>query len=176
VIAGQGTLGLELCEQVPDLDAVLVSTSGGGLLAGVATAVKAIRPSARVVSVQAAASPSLRAALDAGGSVKIQQQATIADALTAPYLGQHCFKACQHLVDDVVLLSEAELAEGFRFLYGRGKLACEVAGAAPVAALLAGKLDIGGSTAAAIVSGGNISPEAAASLLVPTAGSVKSGP
>jgi threonine dehydratase len=165
VIAGQGTLGLELCEQVPDVDAVLVSTSGGGLLSGVATAVKAIRPSARVISVQAAATASLRAALDAGGSVRIEQRPTIADALTAPYLGHHCFEICRELVDEVVLLEEEELAEGFRFLYTRGKLACEVAGAAPAAALLAGKVDVRGATAVAVVSGGNVASDAAARLL-----------
>jgi threonine dehydratase len=165
VIAGQGTLGLEVCEQVPDVDAVLVSTSGGGLTAGVATAVKALRRSARVIAIQAAATATLPAALEAGQSVRIEQRPTIADALTAPYLGRHCFEACRDLVDEVVVLEEEELAEGLRFLYSRAKLACEVAGAAPVAAMLAGKVDLEGAKAVAVISGGNIAADAAARVL-----------
>lgn len=165
VMAGQGTVGLEICDQVSDVDSVIVATSGGGLISGVATAVKGRHPDARVIAVQAAASPSLIEAKKAGGSVRFAQSPSIADALTAPYFGKGCFEVCERLVDDVVLLSEDEIAEGMRFLYGRAKLACEAAAATPVAALLASKLDIRDRPAVAVVSGGNIAPDAAARIL-----------
>jgi threonine dehydratase len=165
VIAGAGTVGLEICEQVPDVDVVLVPASGGGLVSGVAVAVKSLKPDAHVVAVQAAATATIPPALAAGEATRIVQGATIADALTAPMLSSLGFAICRDLVDDVVLLSEDELADGFRFTFARTKLAAEVAGAAGIAALLAGRIDVAGSHVVALVSGGNIAPEAAARLL-----------
>jgi threonine dehydratase len=168
VIAGQGTVGLELCGQVEDVDLVVVPTSGGGLLSGVALAVKELRPGARVIAVQTAASPSLAAALDAGGPVRFEQRKTAADALTAPFFGDACFEVCRERVDEVVLLEEDELIAGFRHLYENAKLAPEVGGAAGVAALLAGRIDLRDARSVAVlVSGGNVEPAVAARLLGP---------
>jgi threonine dehydratase len=165
VMAGQGTVGLEICEQVPDVDTVIVATSGGGLISGVATAVKGLLPGSRVVAVQAKASPSLVEARRAGGSVRFRQEPSIADALTAPYLGASCYEVCDRLVDDVVLVSDDEIADAMRFLYARAKLACEPAAAAPVAAILGGGLDLKGRKVVAVISGGNVLPQVAASVL-----------
>ncbi len=169
VIAGHGTIGLEVCADVPAPGAVLVPASGGGLLAGVAIAVKALAPSARVVAVQPAATATLRASRPperpsaAGGGVR---QPTIADALTAPAIGELCLAACVEHVDEVVHLSEEEIAVGVRFLYERAKLACEAGAAVGVGALLAGKAsDLGDGPVVAVVSGGNLTPALAASIL-----------
>lgn len=165
VMAGQGTVGLEICEQVPGVDTVVVAASGGGLLSGVATAVKGLHPDSRIIAVQAEASPSLVEATAAGGSVRFTQRPSIADALTAPYFGQSCFEVASRLVDEVVLVSDVEIADAMRFLYGRAKLACEPAAAAPIAALLQARLDVAGRNVVAVVSGGNVLPEVAASIL-----------
>jgi threonine dehydratase len=169
VIAGQGTVGVEICADVPEPGAVIVPASGGGLLSGVAIAVKALAPKARVVAVQPAATPTLRASRAperpsavSGGA----RQPTIADALTAPAIGELCLQACAEFVDEVVHLSEEEIAAGLRFLYERAKLACEAGAAVGVGALLAGKVsDLGEGPVVAVVSGGNLTPALAASIL-----------
>ena len=165
VMAGQGTVGLEILDQVEDVDTVIVATSGGGLVSGVATAMKGISPDVRVIAVQSIASPSFVEATKAGGSIRFRQEPSIADALTAPYFGASCFEVASRLVDDVVLVSDDEIAEAMRFLYARAKLACEPAAAAPVAALLHGHLDVRGRRAVCVVSGGNVVPEVAAAVL-----------
>jgi threonine dehydratase len=165
VIAGQGTVGLEIIEQVPELDVVLVPVSGGGLLAGVATAIKAKRPSARVVAVEPEQSPSLARALSAGRPVEVAHR-SIADGLGAPAIGASCFAIAAPLIDDVVHVSEEEIIEGMRWLYQACKLAVEPAGAATTAALLTGRAGLTREmTAVAIVSGGNIELSLAARLL-----------
>jgi len=165
VVAGQGTLALELLEDAPEADAVVVPVGGGGLLAGVATVVGALRPRARVIGVEPERAAGLHAALRAGRPVPVVPD-SIADGLGAPFAGELCLEVCRERVDEVVLVSEAELAEGMRFLYGRAKLACEAAGAAATAALLAGKVSLEpGATVAAIVSGGNVAPETASDIL-----------
>jgi threonine dehydratase len=169
VIAGQGTVGVEICADVPAPGAVIVPASGGGLLSGVAIAVKALAPDARVVAVQPAATATLRASRPPerpsaapGGT----RQPTIADALTAPAIGELCLAACAEHVDEVVHLSEEEIAAGMRFLYERAKLACEAGAAAGVGALLAGKVsDLGDGPVVAVISGGNLTPALAASIL-----------
>jgi len=159
VIAGQGTLALELLEQVPDPHAILVPVSGGGLLAGIATATKAANPQTRIIAVEPAASPALTLALRAGHPVPRQGQ-SIADGLQAPTIGDRCLPIIQSLVDEVVTVTEDEIAEATRWLYTTAKLACEPAGAATTAALLAGSPRLAGNTrAVALVSGGNVDLE-----------------
>ena len=165
VMAGQGTVGLEILDDLPEVDVVLVQVGGGGLVSGVAAAVKGRRPDARVVAIEPERSCALHASLLAGKPVTVEA-ASIADGLNGPYAGGNCVAVCSALGVETALVSEDDLKAGFRFLYGRAKLACEVAGAATAAALLAGKVPLEpGNTVAAVVSGGNVAPETAAAIL-----------
>jgi threonine dehydratase len=165
VMAGQGTVGLELMEDVPEADVVLVQVGGGGLVSGIATAVKSRRPSARVIAVEPELSNALQASMAAGEPVTIEPR-SLADGLNGPYAGPNCVRACLDLGVENVLVSEDELVEAFRWVYGRLKLACEPAGAATAAALLAGKVELEpGNTVVAVVSGGNVAPEMASAIL-----------
>jgi threonine dehydratase len=165
VLAGQGTVGLELLEDVPSPDVVLVPVGGGGLVAGVAIAVRARRPGARVVGVEPARAVALGAALEAGRPVAVRP-ASIADGLNAPFTGELPLAVCRALGVEHVTVGEDALREAFRFLYLRAKLAVEPAGAAGVAAVLAGAVDLSGaSSVAVIVSGGNVEPETASGIL-----------
>jgi threonine dehydratase len=164
-IAGQGTVGLELLEDVPGADVVLVPVGGGGLISGIATAVKALRPGARVIGVEPELSPALHEALAAGKPVPVNPR-SIADGLGAPFAGEHGLEIARERVDGVVLVTEAEIEEGMRFLYARAKLACEPAGAATTGALLAGKIPLQlGETVVAVVSGGNVAAQTTAAIL-----------
>ena len=165
VMAGQGTVGLELVEDVAEVDVVLVPVGGGGLVSGVASAVVGLRPDARVVAVEPELSPALAAGLEEGRSVTVEPR-SIADGLNAPHAGANAVAVCSALRVESVLVSEDELKEAFRFVYGRAKLACEPAGAAAAAALLAGKVELEpGSRVVAVVSGGNVAPETAVAIL-----------
>ncbi|MEZ5099352.1 MAG: pyridoxal-phosphate dependent enzyme [Thermoleophilia bacterium] len=165
VAAGAGTVGLELAEDVPDVDLVVVPVGGGGLLTGVAAAVRALRPEARIVAVEPEGSAALGAGLAAGRPVPIQPR-SLADGLNAPITGRLTLAAATALGVEHVTVREDELADGMRFLYGRAKLACEPAAAAATAALLAGRIDVEGVTSAvALVSGGNVDPERASAIL-----------
>jgi threonine dehydratase len=165
VIAGQGTVGLELVEDVPDVDVVVVPVGGGGLISGIATAVKGLRPQARIVAVEPELAPTLHEALKAARSVPVEPR-SVADGLNAPFAGEHAVAICSRLGVESVLVSEGEIEEGFRFLYARAKLACEPAGAAATAALLAGKIPLQqGDDVVAVVSGGNAAPEIASAIL-----------
>ena len=165
VIAGQGPVGLELVEEVPNADVVVVPVGGGGLVSGIATAVKGLLPRARVVAVEPELSPSLHEALKAGRSVPVHPR-SIADGLGAPFAGENAVAVCSSLGVESVLVSEEEIEEGFRFLYGRAKLACEPAGAAATAALLAGKIRLEPQeSVVAVVSGGNVTAETASAIL-----------
>ena len=158
--AGHGSLGLEVVEDVPEVDTIVVPIGGGGLIAGVAAAVDC-----RVVGVEPELAPTLTAALAAGEPVPIQPS-SIADGLNAPFTGARTLAAICERVDEVVLVSDDEIAEGMRFLYGRAKLACEPAGAASTAALPTGKIALEpGSAVVAVVSGGNTDPRVAAAIL-----------
>jgi threonine dehydratase len=164
-IAGQGTVGLELIEDVPDADVVVVPVGGAGLISGIATAVKGLRPEARVIGVEPELSPALYEALAAGKPVPVDPR-SIADGLSAPFAGDFGFEICRERVDGVVLVTEAEIEEGMRFLYARAKLACEPAGAATTGALLAAKIPLApGETVVAVVSGGNVAAQTAAAIL-----------
>jgi threonine dehydratase len=158
-IAGQGTVGLEVLEDVPDVDTIVVPVGGGGLVSGIAVAVSG---SARVIGVEPERSTALHSALASGERVEVTPT-SIADGLNAPHAGQNALAIAQELVEEVALVSDDEIAQGFRFLYERAKLACEPAGAAAVAAVLAGKID-GGCTVC-VVSGGNVAARTAAGIL-----------
>jgi threonine dehydratase len=165
VMAGQGTVGLEMLEDAPGADIVLVQVGGGGLVSGIATAVKGLNPEARVIALEPERSPALHESLKAGEPVTVEAK-SIADGLNGPYAGANCVRVCTELGVESVLVTEDALREAFRFMYGRMKLACEVAGAATAAALLSGVVvPEPGQTVVAVVSGGNVAPETAAAIL-----------
>jgi len=165
VMAGQGTVGVEILEDAPEAEVVLVPVGGGGLVSGIATAVKGVKPGARVVAVEPERSPALHESLQAGGPVTVEAK-SIADGLNGPYAGANCVRVCTELGVESVLVTEDALREAFRFMYGRMKLACEVAGAATAAALMSGAVEVEpGQTVAAVVSGGNVAPKTAAAIL-----------
>jgi threonine dehydratase len=167
VMAGQGTVGLEVLEDAPAADVVLVPVGGGGLVSGIATAVKARRPGARVVAVEPELSPALRNGLEAGRSVPVTPQSA-ADALSAPFAGERCIRICEELGVESVLVGEEALAAAFRWVYARMKLACELGAAASAAALLSGAVRVEpGQTVVVVVSGGNVAPQEAAAILTP---------
>jgi threonine dehydratase len=157
VIAGQGTVGLEVLEQCPDVQTVVVCTGGGGLVAGIAAAVKSRRPDVRVVAVQAAMAASFPASLAAGVPVPLASMATMADGIAVAAPGDLTLAHVAGLVDEVRTVSEAELSRALLFCLERAKLVVEPAGVAAVAAVLA---DPGAFRApvVAVVSGGNIDP------------------
>jgi threonine dehydratase len=165
VMAGQGTVGLEILEDAPKTDVVLVQVGGGGLVSGIATAVKGTRPDARVIAVEPERSPALHEGMKAGEMVHVEAESA-ADGLNGPYAGPNCIAVCNELGVESVLVTEEALTEAFRFMYGRMKLACELAGAATAAALLSGAfVPEPGQTVSAVVSGGNVAPKTAAAIL-----------
>lgn len=157
VIAGQGTIGLELLEQVPDLDTVIVPIGGGGLIGGIAIAVKENKPRVRVIGVESAAAASALASRQAGRIVAIETAETIADGIATKRVGERTFPLLQRYVDDIVTVTEEEIAIAVHTLLERQKLMVEGAGAVPLAALLAGRISTGASSNTVLVlSGGNI--------------------
>jgi threonine dehydratase len=161
-IAGQGTVGLEVLEAVPEADVLVVPVGGGGLIAGIATAVAG---RARVIGVEPETSAAMFEACRARKPVPLTPT-SVADGLNAPFAGTNTLAVVLERVDEVVLVTEAEIEEAMRFLYTRSKLACEPAGAASTAALLAGKVPLQqGETVVAVVSGGNVATETAAAIL-----------
>jgi threonine dehydratase len=157
VIAGQGTLGLELMEDVAEAATVLVPLSGGGLASGVAAAVKAINPAVRVVGVLMARGAAMKASLDAGKPVPVEELPTLADSLGGGIGLDNglTFAMCRNLLDDVILVTEEEIAAGIRHAYEQEREILEGAGAVPIAAMLAGKLQPSGPTVL-VLSGRNI--------------------
>jgi threonine dehydratase len=165
VIAGQGTVALEIFEDRPVPDVMLVPVGGGGLVSGIAVAMKARRPDARVIAVEPELSPALHEALKAGRSVPVTPRSA-ADALSGPFAGESCVEICRALGVESVLVTEEDLKEGFRWLYTRAKLACELGAAAATAALLSGKVQVeAGQNVVSVVSGGNVAPKQAAAIL-----------
>jgi threonine dehydratase len=159
VIAGQGTIGLELLEQIPSLDAVVVPVGGGGLIAGVSLAVKSLRPDVQVIGVEAAAMPSCTQALAAGNVVVCPARPTLADGLATTRLGNNAFAILRERVDRVVTVSEELIALSILRLIELEKSVIEGAGAAPLAALLSGQLpELKGKRVALLLCGGNIDP------------------
>ena len=157
IVAGQGTLGLEIVEQTPDVETVLIQVSGGGLASGVAAAVKALRPNARIVGISMARGAAMKASLDAGRPVDVEEERTLADSLGGGIGLENrlTFAMCRDLLDDLVLLTEAEIAAGIRHAYAEEREVVEGAGAVGIAALLAGKVKARGPTVA-VLSGGNV--------------------
>jgi len=160
-LAGAGTLGLEIAEQVPDATCVVVPIGGGGLMAGVTSAIKGLKPECRVIGVELEASRGMSASLRAGKPGPIPVPKTIADGLTPPFVGSIPLEVARRL-DEIVPVTEAEIVEGMRALWLFAKLYVEGAGAAATAALLAGKIRVpSGSVVVSVVSGGNVDPERA---------------
>jgi threonine dehydratase len=161
-IAGQGTVGLEIVEDVPHVDVVVVPIGGGGLIAGIATAVDG---RARVVGVEPETSAAMFEAFTAHEPVPVTP-ISMADGLNAPFAGTNTLEIVLERVDQLVLVSEGEIEEAMRFLYTRAKLACEPAGAAATAALLAGKVELEPQErVVAVVSGGNVATDTAVAIL-----------
>lgn len=165
IIAGQGTVGLEIAREWPDLDMVLVPVGAGGLAAGVAAAVKRIQPKARVVGVEPEGAAAMRLALDSGSPTVLPEVDSIADGLCSVIAGQLTFEHAQELMDDVVTVSDEAIRRATAQLITRQKAVVEFSGATAVAGLLAGKVDAEGRRVAAIVSGGNIDPAILAELV-----------
>jgi len=157
VMAGQGTVALELLEDAGPLDLLLVCLGGGGLLSGCATAVKALSPGTRVVGVEPEAGDDFVRSLAAGERVRIDVPRTIADGQQLPIPGELTFPVIQRLVDEVVTVSDAEIVDAMRLLFERAKTVAEPSGASAFAALLAGKVDAAGLRVGVTISGGNVS-------------------
>nr|MBA3416236.1 pyridoxal-phosphate dependent enzyme [Chloroflexia bacterium] len=160
VIAGQGTVGLEILSDVPDVEAIVVGTGGGGLLAGIALAVKALRPEVRVIGVEPEGAAAVSRSLAAGYPVTLERIDTVADGLAAPFGAELTQAAIARLVDDIVLVSDDEIIAALRLILERTKQVVEPAGAAAVAALLTGRASLAaGTRTVAVLSGGNIDRE-----------------
>jgi threonine dehydratase len=160
-MAGQGTVGLEIEEDVPDVDVVVVPIGGGGLISGIATAL----PDVRIVGVEPRVSTAMTAALESGKPVPVEAR-SVADGLNAPFAGKRPLRVLQERGIEVVLVEEDEIEAAMRLLYERAKLACEPAGAAAVAALMTRKAPVEeDETVVCVVSGGNVAAETAAAIL-----------
>ncbi|HEU0240628.1 MAG TPA: threonine ammonia-lyase [Micromonosporaceae bacterium] len=157
VIAGQGTVGLEILEQCPDVKTILAGIGGGGLISGIAVAVKALRPDVRVIGVQAAGAAAMHLSIAAGHPVRLDSFATVADGIAVGRPGDLTFEHVSALVDDVVMVSEEDISRALLMLLERCKLVVEPAGAVGVAALLAGAIEVE-PPVVAVLSGGNIDP------------------
>jgi threo-3-hydroxy-L-aspartate ammonia-lyase len=167
VMAGQGTAGLELREDAGELEVVLVPVGGGGLISGVATAVKALQPDARVIGVEPEASPDTRRSLRAGRRERVEIGPSIADGQLLPEPGARTFRVISALVDDVVTVTDEEIVATMRFLFERLKVVVEPSGASALAALMAGRVALDGARAGVILSGGNVDAARFAALVAP---------
>jgi threonine dehydratase len=166
VIAGAGTLGLEIAEDAPDVGLVIVGCGGGGLLSGVSAAIKAVSPRARVVGVEPVGADAMKQSLTLGEPVRLSKLDTIADGLAAPFAGAHTLEHVKAFVDEMVLVDDSEILDAMRVLMRRARILPEPAGAAATAALLDGQLmPQPGEHVVVVVSGGNADPERLRSLL-----------
>jgi len=165
VMAGQGTVALELLEQAGELDAVIVPVGGGGLISGCATVVKALTPGCRVIGVEPLASDDVARSLASGRRERVTVGRTIADGQQAPTPGELTWPVIRALVDEVVTVSDAEIVAAMRFCFERCKLVVEPSGACALAALLAGRIEVSGLRVGVVLSGGNIGAEGFAALL-----------
>lgn len=156
VIAGQGTIGLEILEQLPDVDVVIVPVGGGGLISGVAFAIKSLNPNVKVYGVQASGAPSMLRSIADGKIEKLDAVSTIADGIAVKEPGDVTFEMCQKYVDGIVSVSEDEIAAAILALIEQQKLIAEGAGAVSVAAAMFNKVDVKGKKVCCLVSGGNI--------------------
>ncbi len=165
IIAGQGTVGLEIAKEWSDVDVVLVPIGGGGLASGVAAAVKRMVPAAQVIGVEPEGAASMRAALDAGHPQLLGSIDTIADGLAPVIAGELTFEHARDLLDDVVTVDDESIHNATSLLIDRQKLVVEFSGAATTAALLSGRVDVEGKRVAAVVSGGNLDPSLLSELV-----------
>lgn len=156
VIAGQGTIGLELCDQIEDLDAVVVPIGGGGLASGVAFAVKSLNPDIKVYGVQAKGAPGMKQSVEAGSVQELERVSTIADGIAVKKPGALTLELCSTYLDDIVTVTDDEISAAILALMEQQKLVTEGAGASAVAAVLFNKVPVKGKKVACILSGGNI--------------------
>jgi len=165
VMAGQGTVALELLADVPELDVLVAPVGGGGLIAGCATVVRALRPGARIVGVEPEAGDDTRRSLAAGGRISIEVPRTIADGLQATTPGRLTFEVNATLVDEIVTVTDAQLVDAMRFAFERLKLVLEPSGAASLAAVLSGAFAAPGRRIGVVISGGNVGAARFAELI-----------
>ena len=160
IIAGQGTIGLELLEDLPAIETAVVPLSGGGLISGIALALKSAKPGVRVVGVSMDRAPVMVHSLRAGEVIEMEEEETLADALVGGIgpINRYTFRLCQELVDETVLVSEGEIAEAMAFALVKHHIAVEGGGAVGIAALLNDKVQGLGQNVAVVVSGGNVDP------------------
>lgn len=156
VIAGQGTVGLEIYEDVPDADMAIVGIGGGGLIAGTSLALKSLNPKIRVIGVEPVGAATMTRAKEEGKPVRLEKIQTVADGLAAPYVGERPFRVAEKYVDEVVLVEDDEMIRAVKLLLERMKLLVEPAGAACLAALLGGKIRNPGRKIVLVLSGGNL--------------------
>ena len=173
VIAGQGTIGLEILEQLPQVEQVIVPIGGGGLISGIAVAIKTLKPSCRIIGVQAAKAASMYLSQIEGAPVELTSVATIADGIAVKKPGELTFALCQRYVDESITVSEGEIACAILRLIEGQKTVAEGAGAAAVAAALFGKVDTLGRPTVCVVSGGNVDVTTLSRIV--TRGLTKSG-
>lgn len=156
VIAGQGTIGLEILEKMNDVDTVIVPIGGGGLISGIAAAIKSLRPNCRVIGVQSEHAPSMKESLEQNKMIKLENVSTIADGIAVKTPGNLTFELCRQYVDEVVTVSEEEIAAAILTLLEKMKMVAEGAGATSVAAAMFNKIDLENHKCVAVLSGGNI--------------------
>ncbi len=166
VIAGQATVGMEILEDVPDVDLVVVQIGGGGLISGIASAIKLNKPSVRVIGVESASGPAMQLSLQQGKPARITRAPTIAEGMGAPFVGELNIEICKQYVDEFVTVDDEEIKDALRWILRRSKMLTEGAGAGSTAALLSGKAKIKeGAKVVTILSGANIDFERLKSVL-----------
>ncbi len=166
IIAGQGTVGLEIMEQVPDVDVIVCPVGGGGLISGVSLAAKSSGRTVKVYGVEPSGAPAMRQSWDRGEAVQLDSVNTIADGLAPPMAGKLTYPITREYVDDIIVLDDDEIIVGVKSIMTNAKLYVEPSGAAATAALLAGKIPLkGGETVVSIISGGNYDLDKLKSIL-----------
>jgi threonine dehydratase len=166
IIAGQGTVGLEIMEDVPEVDTVIVGVGGGGLISGIATALKAEKSAIKVIGVEPEGASAMTQSLRRGEPVHLDRVHTVADGLAAPFAGQHTLAHVQAYVDDMVIVSDEEIVEAMGLILERCKVVAEPAAASTLAALLSDQVSLPqGSTVVCVLSGGNVDRERLKALL-----------
>ncbi len=165
IIAGQGTIGLEIVDQCPGVETVYVQVGGGGLISGIAAAIRRVKPTVKIIGVEPAGAPKMSTSLKAGRPVTLPRTASVADGLLAVRPGDLTFVHVQALVDEVVTVEDAAILGALRWLFGEAKLVVEPSGAITVAAALGGTGGRFDGPAVAVLSGGNVAPEAFARYL-----------
>ncbi len=156
IISGQGTAGLEILEDLPDPDIIVVPVGGGGLISGIAIAAKSLRPSVKIIGVESEKSDSMKKSIEAGKIIPHTSGESIADGISVKYPGELTLKICSEFVDDIVTVSDESIAVAIYKLLERNKALVEPSGAAGIAALMEGKIDVKGKKVAVVLSGGNI--------------------